>query len=155
MLTNVALKALKPAAKPYKKSDGGGLFILVQPNGGKVWRFAYRFEGRQKLLSGRPYPATTILAARVWRDMMKHQLALGLDPSQGRRKAKAQSSASQADVVNTFEHVAREWRETRMLAWSPRYAALVVGRLEADIFPAIGFSGSRCSVDHPAVYFLR
>lgn len=139
MLTNVALKALKPAAKPYKKSDGGGLFILVQPNGGKVWRFAYRYGGKQKLLSGGPYPATTILAARAWRDMMKHQLALGLDPSQERRKAKAQTSTSLAEVVNTFEHVAREWLETRMLAWSPRYAALVVGRLEADIFPVIGY----------------
>ncbi|MGQ0280167.1 tyrosine-type recombinase/integrase [Sphingopyxis sp. Q841] len=139
MLTNVALKALKPGPKPYKKADGGGLFVLVQPNGTKVWRFAYRFEGKQKLLSGGPFPATTILAARAWRDMMKHQLALGLDPSQERRKAKARSSGPHADVVNTFEHVAREWLETRLLSWSPRYAALVVGRLEADIFPVIGY----------------
>jgi len=138
MLTNVALKALKPAAKPYKKSDGGGLFILVQPNGGKLWRFAYRFDGKQKLLSGGPYPDTTILAARAWRDMMKHQLALGLDPSRERKKAKANASGSEAEIINTFEHVAREWLETRMLAWSPRYAALVIGRLEADIFPGIG-----------------
>lgn len=75
MLTNVAIKAFKPAAKPYKKSDGGGLFLLIQPNGSKTWRFAYRFNGKQQLLSGGPYPATTLLAARSWRDMMKHQLA--------------------------------------------------------------------------------
>jgi hypothetical protein len=81
MLTNVAIKAFKPASKPYKKADGAGLFLLIQPNGSKVWRFAYRFRGKQKLLSGGLYPATTLLAARGWRDMMKHQLALGLDPS--------------------------------------------------------------------------
>ena len=52
MLTDIALKALKPADKPYKKADGGGLFILVQPDGKKFWRLAYRFAGKQKLLSG-------------------------------------------------------------------------------------------------------
>ncbi|MBK6411700.1 integrase arm-type DNA-binding domain-containing protein [Sphingopyxis sp.] len=138
MLTNIAIKALKPASKPYKKSDGGGLFILVQPNGGKSWRFAYRFEGKQKLLSGGPFPQTTLLAARSWRDMMKHQLALGMDPSQERKKAKTKATDTTVESNNTFEHVAREWLETRTLAWTPRYAALVSGRLEADIFPVVG-----------------
>lgn len=138
MLTNIAIKALKPASKPYKKSDGGGLFILVQPNGVKTWRFAYRFEGKQKLLSGGPFPQTTLLAARSWRDMMKHQLALGMDPSQERKKAKARATDIPVETDSTFEHVAREWLETRTLAWTPRYAALVSGRLEADIFPVIG-----------------
>lgn len=138
MLTNIAIKALKPASKPYKKSDGGGLFILVQPNGGKTWRFAYRFDGKQKLLSGGPFPKTTLLDARSWRDMMKHQLALGMDPSQERKNAKARAADGPVESNNTFEHVAREWLETRTLAWTPRYAALVSGRLEADIFPVIG-----------------
>ncbi len=139
MLTNVAIKALKPASKPYKKADGAGLFLLIQPNGSKVWRFAYRFRGKQKLLSGGLYPATTLLAARGWRDMMKHQLALGLDPSAERKAAKGRAIAgASAPIVNTFEHIAREWLETRMLAWSPRYAALVIGRLEADVFPEVG-----------------
>jgi hypothetical protein len=61
-----------------------------------LWRYAYQFDGKQKLLSGGSYPATTILAARAWRDMMKHQLALGLDPSQERRKSKAKSSRTPA-----------------------------------------------------------
>lgn len=84
MLTNVAINAFKPAEKPYKKSDGGGLFLLVQPNGSKIWRFAYRFEGKQKLLSGGPFPQTSIAAARAWRKKMKHQLGLGLDPAVGK-----------------------------------------------------------------------
>ncbi len=138
MLTNIAIKALKPASKPYKKSDGGGLFILVQPNGGKTWRFAYRFEGKQKLLSGGPFPETTLLAARSWRETMKHQLALGMDPSQERKNAKAKAAGQPVESNNIFEHVAREWLATRTLAWTPRYAALVAGRLEADIFPVVG-----------------
>ena len=90
MLTNIAIKAMKPQEKPYKRADGGGLFILIQPNGAKIWRLAYRFDGKQKLLSGGPYPKTTLLAARAWREAMKQQLAIGLDPSEERRNEKQQ-----------------------------------------------------------------
>lgn len=139
MLTNIAIKAMKPQEKPYKRSDGGGLFILVQPNGSKIWRFAYRFERRQKLLSGGPYPKVTLLAARAWREAMKQQLAVGLDPSEERQHDMRQmKEGMRARVANSFEHVAREWLETRSLSWTPRYSALVTGRLEVDIFPTIG-----------------
>ena len=133
MLTNVALKALKPDTKAYKKADGGGLFILVEANGSKLWRFAYRFDGKHKLLSGGRYPQTSLVAARAWRDKMKHQLALGLDPSKERTK-----EAERPDVGSSFEEVAREWLESRTLAWVPKYAKHIVRRLENDIFPVIG-----------------
>lgn len=113
MLTNVAINAFKPADKPYKKSDGGGLFLLVQPNGSKIWRFAYRFEGKQKLLSGGPFPQTTLVAARAWRKKMKHQLGLGLDPSEQRKK---ELEAGEIEKGNSFEEVAREWLLTRARA---------------------------------------
>lgn len=80
---HIAIKSLKIEDRPYKRSDGGGLFIQIQPNGARLWRFAYRFDGKQKLLSGGPYPQMSLLAARAWRDEMKQQLALGLDPSEG------------------------------------------------------------------------
>src|SRR3546814_18370762 len=73
MLTNVALKALKPDTKRYKKADGGGLFIFVEANGSKLWRFAYRHDGKAKLLSGGRFPQTSLADARAWRDKMKHQ----------------------------------------------------------------------------------
>jgi len=133
MLTNVALKALKPEAKPYKKSDGGGLFILVEMNGSKLWRFAYRYDGKQKLLSGGRYPATSLAAARAWRDMMKHQLALGLDPSEERAK-----EAAKPEAGTTFEEIAREWLKTRQLASVPKYARQIASRLEGDVFPVVG-----------------
>ena len=135
MLTDVALKAFKPESKPFKRSDGGGLFILVQPNGSKLWRFAYRFGGKQQLLSGGQYPRVGLRAARAWREAVKTQLSLGLDPSAERRNEK---SLAVLKSSNPFQDVAREWLETRKLSWAPRYAALVIGRLEADIFPVFG-----------------
>lgn len=135
MLTNVALKALKPDAKRYKKADGGGLFIFVEANGSKLWRFAYRHEGKAKLLSGGRYPQTTLAAARAWRDKMKHQLALGLDPSEERRKELAVAAVPPG---SKFEEVAREWLEARLLSWVPKYASRIVTRLETDVFPAVG-----------------
>jgi integrase len=138
MLTNLALKALKPQPKPYKKSDGGGLFILVETNGSKLWRFTYRHKGKQKLLSGGRFPEVSIVEARAWREMMKHQLALGMDPSQERKKAKAKAAGTSSESDNTFEHVAREWLEARMLSWVPKYASRIVSRLENDVFPIVG-----------------
>src|SRR3546814_19323311 len=82
MLTNVALKALKPDTKRYKKADGGGLFIFVEANGSKLWRFAYRHDGQATLLSGGRFPQTSLADARAWRAKLKHQPALGLDPSE-------------------------------------------------------------------------
>lgn len=135
MLTNVALKALKPETKSYKKADGGGLFILVETNGSKLWRFAYRYDGKHKLLSGGRFPQTSLVAARAWRDKMKHQLALGLDPSEERRKEVA---AEPAGMGSSFEEVAREWLASRTLAWVPKYAGHIIRRLENDIFPIVG-----------------
>ena len=135
MLTNVALKALKPYAKPYKKADGGGLFILVEANGSKLWRFAYRYRGKQKLLSGGRYPQTSLAEARAWRETMKHQLALGLDPSAERTKA---AEAAAVRKGSSFEEVAREWLVARQLSWVPKYAAHIVRRLEGDVFPVVG-----------------
>lgn len=71
---------LKPQAYPLKKSDGGGLYILVQPNGSKHWHLAYRFGGRQKKLSFGPYPVVTLAAARESRDGAKLALSQGSDP---------------------------------------------------------------------------
>lgn len=111
---------------------------LHPATGSKIWRFAYRFERKQKLFSGGAYPKVTLLAARSWREAVKQQLALGLDPSEERRNEERVKPAAKTGIVNSFEHVAREWLDTRTLSWTPRYCALVTGRLEADIFPTLG-----------------
>lgn len=135
MLTDVLLRSLKGGPKVQKKADGGGLFIMVQPSGKKLWRLAYRYGGKQKLLSGGSYPAVSLAEARKWRDGAKAQLAAGHDPSVVRQEERRESRAA---AENTFETVARSWLASREPSWAPRYAALVRGRLEADIFPEIG-----------------
>lgn len=139
MLTDVAIKTLKAGSKPIKRADGGGLFILVTPDGRKGWRLAYRLDGKQKLLSGGPYPKISLRAARSWRDKVRAQLTLGIDPSAARREAAEQRAAAEKIPPSSrFREVAAEWLLTRELSWSPRYAYLVKGRLEADVYPVIG-----------------
>lgn len=139
MLTDIALKNLKPDSKAYKRSDGGGLFVVVQPNGRKHWGIAFRTAGRQKFLSGGSYPEVGLREARGWREAVKAQLVLGMEPTaqpQARAKAAAKSAKNAPD--DSFEAVAREWYETRLLGWSPRYAGVLMRRMEADIFPVVG-----------------
>ncbi len=80
-LTDARLRALKASEKPQKISDGGGLYIYVSPAGGKLWRMAYRFDGKQKTLCLGAYPEVGLRDAREARNMAKEQLARGLDPS--------------------------------------------------------------------------
>lgn len=147
MLTDTALKSLKSGLKPHKRADSGGLFILVQPNGSKLWRLAYRFQGKQKLLSGGSYPEVSLADARKWRDTAKAALLEGRDPSAVRKEQKL---ALRAAFENTFESVGRSWLDARAPSWTPRYAALVRGRLEVDIFPEIGDRAIE-SIDPPTL----
>jgi hypothetical protein len=63
-LTDTAVRNAKPLAKPYKLSDGGGLHLLIQTNGAKLWRLAYRFAGKQKTLALGGYPDVSLQKAR-------------------------------------------------------------------------------------------
>lgn len=134
-LTDAGIRTLKPAAKSFKRADGHGLNLLVNPCGSKLWRLAYRFEGKQKMISGGAYPAVGLADARMWRDEAKSLLAKGIDPSEHRRKAKQEAVMAAA---NNFEAVAREWHESRRAKWSERYAWITLRRIEADIFPELG-----------------
>ena len=87
MLTDVALRNLKPGLKAYKRSDGGGLFVLVQPNGRKYWRMACRVSGKQKFLSGGAYPEVGLREARGWREAVKAQLSRMAAPSARHKQA--------------------------------------------------------------------
>jgi integrase len=102
-LTNVAVLNAKPGAKPIKLSDGGGLHLLIQPSGSKLWRLAYRFTGKQKTLALGMYPTIMLAEARNGREEAKKLLARGIDPSAQRRLNKIKASAG-----NTFRAVADE-----------------------------------------------
>jgi integrase len=134
-LSDVAIKNAKPQNKSLKLFDGGGLFLLVTPNGGKWWRLKYRVEGKEKLLSLGVYPAVGLKEARRRRDEAKEQLALGIDPSQNRKAVKA---AQLAEILNSYEIVAREWFSKYSVGWSNSNKVKVLARQENYIFPFIG-----------------
>ncbi|MBL4618697.1 MAG: tyrosine-type recombinase/integrase, partial [Marinicaulis sp.] len=97
--------ALKPATKPFRRSDGGGLFLEVRPNSSKLWRMAYRFDGKQKLLSFGPYPDTSLATARSKRQDAKTLLAEGIDPL---ANAKAEQEQQRTISEYTFGKIADE-----------------------------------------------
>ena len=105
MLSDLAIRAAKPREKPYKLSDGGGLHLLVQPSGGKLWRLKYRFGGKEKLLSFGAYPALALAVARQKRDEAKKQLVLGTDPAVQKKFDKLAAAAA---ARNTFGAIADE-----------------------------------------------
>jgi len=105
-LSDAKLRALKPLDRPAKHSDGGGLHVLVTPQGSKLWRLAYRFGGKQKLLALGAYPAVSLGEARSRRDGAKRLLADGIDPSVQARQEKLEKQAANA---NTFEAIADEF----------------------------------------------
>src|SRR5476651_316168 len=87
-LTDIAVRNAKPRAKPFKLSDGGGLFLLVQPTGGKWWRYKYRFAGKEKLLALGAYPDVSLADARERHAQARKVLAAGNDPGEAKKEAK-------------------------------------------------------------------
>ncbi len=130
-LTDTAIKNAKPKAKPYKITDGAGLYVEVAPSGGKWWRFKYSFEGREKRLSFGVYPEVPLKLARERREAARKQVAAGIDPSAKRQSEKAATA-------NTFEAVAREWFTKFAPQWKSTHATKIIRRLEKDVFPWIG-----------------
>ena len=104
-LTDLECRKTQSAEKLIKLSDAGGLQLWVYPNGTKVWRFAYRFGGKQKLLALGRYPATTLLQARMGRDTAKSQIDDGTDPSQAKKLARLEAEFP----GDSFEIVAQEY----------------------------------------------
>ena len=136
-LTDTWLRTAKGATngKPYKKSDAGGLYIHITPDGKRYWRLAYRFGGKQKLLAIGVYPDIGLKNAREARDAAKKKLAEGMDPGEARKIAKRASAGA---CENSFEAVAREWYARKKKSLSSRYADQVLDRLAANVFPEIG-----------------
>jgi integrase len=134
-LTDTAIRNAKPGAKPAKMFDERGLFLLVTPAGGKWWRFRYKFDGKEKLLSLGIYPDVSLKAARERRDEARKLLANTVDPGQHRKVAKA---ARAERAANSFEAVAREWFAKYSSTWAPGHSEKIIRRLERDLFPWIG-----------------
>ena len=134
-LTDTAIRNAKPGAKPTKLFDERGLFMIVTPTGGKWWRFRYKFDDKEKLLSLGVYPDVGLKDARQRRDDARKLLADGIDPGENR---KAQKATKQDRAANSFEVVAREWYAKHSPNWVEHHGDRIIRRFERDIFPWIG-----------------
>lgn len=134
-LTDARVRTARPMAKPYKLSDGGGMYLLVRPDGARYWRLDYRFAGKRRTLALGIYPAITLASARARRDEARSALANGIDPGLAKKAAKRTAKLSSE---NTFEAVAREWIGNQRGRLAPRYCSLLLARLKGDVFPHIG-----------------
>ena len=109
-LTDTAIRAAKARPKQYKMADGGGLFVLIRPTGGKLWQWKYRHLGKEQLLSLGKYPDVGLKDARDGRDKARKLLAAGLNPAFEKKREAAAASVS---VANTFKAVADEYIDKR------------------------------------------
>jgi integrase len=135
MLTDTAIRKTKPSEKPVKLADSGGLFLLLNPNGSRWWRYKYRFGGKEKLLSLGTYPDTGLKEARDYHSAARKLLATGIDPSEHRKATKA---AGEEKAANSFEIIAREWFGKQSKTWAVSHSSKIMLRLEKDLFPWLG-----------------
>lgn len=137
-LTDFQVKNARPAPKEAPKTvklyDGGGLFLLVTPTGGKLWKLKYRFGGLEKKLSLGAYPEISLADARQRRDEARELLSKDIDPADA-RKAHNEVMAKEAE---TFELIAREWMTKQEGGWVPSHTKTIKARLESYVFPSIG-----------------
>ncbi|MGZ8182794.1 MAG: tyrosine-type recombinase/integrase [Methylobacter sp.] len=131
-LSDTAIKNAKTAAKPYKMQDEKGMYLLVHPNGGKYFRYNYRFNNKRLTLSLGVYPATSLKEARDKRDTAIKQIAGGINPGITRKIEKAGS------IENTFKAIAEDFLMTKQREWSASHHKHMKECFERDVYPWLG-----------------
>jgi hypothetical protein len=134
-LTEFEVRKAKVSNKAYKLADSGGLHVWVTPAGAKSWRWKYRFEGVEKLMSFGKYPEITLAMAREHHSNGRRLLATGIDPMANRKEAK---TVELAQTEGSFKSIAALWLEHWQEGKSPRHVEYTRRRMEMDILPVLG-----------------
>ncbi|MFV8819688.1 tyrosine-type recombinase/integrase [Haliea sp. E17] len=134
-LTATQVKEAKAESKSRKLADGRGLYLLIQPNGAKYWRYKYRYAGKEKVLALGVYPEVSLKAARQAHQKARDRLADGSDPGEVRKVEKLTRHIASAE---SFEAIAREWFATKMKDKSQGHQDRTLRTLEKDLFPVLG-----------------
>ena len=134
-LTELQAKHAKPRAAKYTLAGGGGLTLLVMPDGSKYWRLRYRFGGKRRLIGlGKPYPDTTLKLALARAAELRVLIGAGVDPADQRRTEKL---AERSRVANTFGEAAEAWHAFRSKVWDVRTAEQARIYLDKDLLPKL------------------
>jgi len=143
-LTDLKIRAAQPESKPYHLTDGHGLFLAVQPNGSKLWRWKYRYHGKFRLMAFGSYPLVRLADARSAHAAARAQLLRGTDPMAERKAKKSAELESERreeandQVVNPFREVAAQWFEKWKVGKVERYVQNTDTRLREDVVSRIG-----------------
>ncbi len=147
LLTDVTVRNAKPSEKDKRLNDGGGLYLLIKPNGAKWWRFDYTLGGKRKTLSLGVYPDTTLSDVRRKAEQARNQTANSIDPSDTRKEAKTVQRATLENekrldaglaAIDSFEFIALEWYDKNMLDKSESHQKRTLALLNRDLFPWLG-----------------
>jgi integrase len=135
-LTDIQCRNAKPKDKPYKLFDGEGLYLYVPVSGKKVWRFKYRFNNKEGLITVDKYQNLNLKEARKIRNNFISELAQGTDPAASRKQRKQPTG-------KTFSQIAQEWIDFKSLpgtkrCWKPTHTKAVIKSFENDIYPSLG-----------------
>jgi len=134
-LTNSVARSARPRDKPYKLTDGHGLYLKITPKGSRLWRLKYRFNAKENTLSFGPYPEVTLVRARELQLEARRLLHAGIDPSEHKKQAKR---AAILASTHTFESVAGEWFSKFFTRCRKSHSGNVLRRLNNDIRPWLG-----------------
>ncbi len=147
LLTDTTFRNAKPEDKDKRLNDGGGLYMLIKPNGAKWWRFDYTVKGKRKTLSVGVYPATGLADARRKAQEARVNVANGIDPSAIRKDIKTDRKLTAENekrldlglpIINSFEHIARDWLASIAHKVRDVTHQKKIRRFELHAFPAIG-----------------
>lgn len=138
-LSDTRARTAKPKDKPYKIADEKGLFLYVTARS-KLWRMAYRFAGKQKLLSFGSYPEVSLSGAREKRDDARKLILEGVDPGEKKKAEKAEIVLQRQGAIpsTAFQSIATEWLEKQKAIITPATAVRLESRLERLVYPVLG-----------------
>jgi integrase len=134
-LTDTAIRSAKPREKAHKLFDQKGLYLQVNPNGSKLWRFRYRFVDKESRVALGAYPQVMLAMAREKQLEAQRLLDKGVEPGQYKQQAKRAAAVAAA---NTFEAVAREWFAKFSPKWAESHSCKVLLRVNNDLIPWLG-----------------
>ena len=144
-LTELTIKQAKTGQKQYKLFDGGGMFLLVHPNGSKYWRMKFSFQSKSKLASFGVWPDVSLKEAREKRYEAKKKIKDGINPIEEKRQERQdrldrvkQGELKTQKKKTTFRQVAQEWYKRISLQWSEKHTKDVLRSLEYYVFPDFG-----------------
>jgi len=128
-LTEMKCRHAKPADKPYKLSDSGGLFLLVSTSGGRLWRFKFRYQSREQVRAYGSYPDVSLAQVRELHAADRKLLAAGINPSESRKIEKTRKEQ------DTFAALYREWFDTQLGDWAASNAKKIQQLAEGNLLP--------------------